>query len=500
MKLWKKLAATACVVAALVPIGILTFADNSDVVKIKISDNNILVDGKEIKSDSKEAVYTGAEIIYYKAGTDASYWEGTEADMHTKEEAEEHTVVTITKPGSYEISGKLSKGQIAVDLGEDAEKDKNEAVTLILNNVDITCTVAPAIIFYNVYECGSADIETAKADVDTSMAGAKVIVADGSVNNINGSYVARIYKEGTTKKLHKYDGAFYSKMSMEIDGGEKGDGVLNINAENEGLDSELHLTINGGNIYIKSGDDGINTNEDGVSVTTINGGYLNIFAGNGVEGDGIDSNGFVSINGGTVISIANPLSMDSGIDSDMGIYINGGTVVGAGRMYDEVSENSKQNFMMLEFTDETDNLITVTDENDNPLFAFDFPYSYTCMVFSTTELKEGTYHVYSGGEIEGSEADGLYMDIVSLTGGKILFHGGVPTVERRDNMPMPPEGEMQDFRRNEEPTDNMEERGTNKERKMPPQIPDGGRPHGSMDMQPSADEESFDFKLRPMNL
>ena len=33
---------------------------------------------------------------------------------------------------------------------------------------------------------------------------------------------------------------------------EKGDGVLTINAENEGLDSELHLTINGGNININS--------------------------------------------------------------------------------------------------------------------------------------------------------------------------------------------------------------------------------------------------------
>ena len=50
------------------------------------------------------------------------------------------------------------------------------------------------------------------------------------------------------KKLHKYDGAFYSKMSMNGDGGAKGTGVLTIDAENEGLDSELHLTINGGTI------------------------------------------------------------------------------------------------------------------------------------------------------------------------------------------------------------------------------------------------------------
>lgn len=48
-----------------------------------------------------------------------------------------------------------------------------------------------------------------------------------------------------SEKLHKYDGAFYSKMSMNVDGGEAGTGVLNITADNEGLDTELHLTING---------------------------------------------------------------------------------------------------------------------------------------------------------------------------------------------------------------------------------------------------------------
>ena len=39
-----------------------------------------------------------------------------------------------------------------------------------------------------------------------------VLLAAGSTNTVTGSHVARIYKEGTTKKLHKYDGAFYSRM------------------------------------------------------------------------------------------------------------------------------------------------------------------------------------------------------------------------------------------------------------------------------------------------
>ena len=72
--------------------------------------------------------------------------------------------------------------------------------------------------------------------------------------------------------------------------------MLNITADNEGLDTELHLTINGGTINITSGNDGINTNEDNVSVTTVNGGSVNIqVTGETGEGDGIDSNGDLNV-------------------------------------------------------------------------------------------------------------------------------------------------------------------------------------------------------------
>lgn len=127
-------------------------------------------------------------------------------------------MIHITQAGDYSLSGSLSAGQIAIDLGEDAENDPTAVVNLYLNGVDITCSVAPAVIFYNVYECGSTDTESASETVDTSAAGANVYLVDGTENNIRGSYVARIYEsvelseDGNTivsrKKLHKYDGSF----------------------------------------------------------------------------------------------------------------------------------------------------------------------------------------------------------------------------------------------------------------------------------------------------
>lgn len=380
-----------------------------DACYIELSDEEIRVDGDEATTNSAEAVYVAKDIIFYEEGKDFTYGEGAKEDAHSRQEADKHTVVHITKPGTYVLSGKLSAGQIAVDLGKDAKDDLEAKVTLVLNNVDITCSVAPGVIFYNVYECSSADEENATKDVDTSAAGANVIIADGTTNTVNGSYVAKIYKsvelnEGGTKvvdskKLHKYDGAFYSKMSLNIDGEEIGDGVLNINAENEGLDSELHLTINGGQIHILSGNDGINTNEDNVSVTTVNGGSLFIKVdGSTGEGDGIDSNGWLVINGGNVMAAACSDSMDAGIDSDKGIHINGGTVIATGNMLDHVAE-SEQAYVVFTFQNKVKSEEEITIKRGEEELYFTMGNEYTCLLVSNPLVAEGgIYTLLKDGE------------------------------------------------------------------------------------------------------
>lgn len=442
-------------------------------VNVVLSDDGITVDGEAASENTEAAVYIANDIVYYEEGKDFTYGEGTAEDEHSKEEADAHTVVHITKPGTYAVSGSLSAGQIAIDLGEDAEEDPEAVVTLILNGVDINCSVAPGVIFYNVYECGSADTETAKKDVDTTAAGANVIIADGTENNVNGSYVARIYKSvelnetGTevvdSKKLHKYDAAFYSKMTMNVDGGEEGTGVLNITAENEGLDSELHLTLNGGNINIVSGNDGINTNEDGVSVTTINGGTLTIKVdGSTGEGDGIDSNGWLVINGGTVISEACSFSGDAGIDSDMGIHINGGTVIATGNMLDHISE-SEQNYAVFSFASRQsgEEPIVLKDAEGNTVLTCDPENNFTYLIFSDEAMVEGTYTLWAGDtQLAGASGEGMGMMAGGFGGGM----GGRPEMNdggsRPDNMP---EGSM---------PESMPE-GSTQENMTPPEKPDG---------------------------
>lgn len=429
-------------------------ADSTAATQIALSDAGVTVDGQAASADPTAAVYVGADIVYYRDGTDDTYGEGTEDEMHSAEEAAAHTVVTVTQPGTYRLTGTLSQGQIAVDLGEDAKDDPSNLVTLILDNANVTCTVAPALIFYNVYECdrGFAEYEgeetyAGSPTVDTSAAGANVILAKDSVNTFTGSHVARIYKEGTTKKLHKYDGAFYSKMSMNIlgDGGDDS-GLLNIVADNEGLDSELHLTLNGGTIHITAQNDGVNTNEDYVSVTTVNGGSLTINAGLGEEGDGIDSNGYLVINGGSIFTAASDHSADGGIDAEMPILLNGGVVSAFGVRNDNADSASAQPYMELSFAQAVPahSTIELKDAGENVVWSAVTQKSCQTVTLSCPELKlDTTYHLYVDGVEQTYTGHGDRM-----MGGGHPPQGGEPPEgfdpsqmgERPSGAPEPPEG------------------------------------------------------------
>ena len=469
--------------------------------KIELSDDGILVDGEAISTDSESAVYAGADIVYYKEGQDSTYGAGGEDDGHSEEEAAEHTVVTITKAGTYRVSGTLSKGQIAIDLGEDSRDDESAVVNLILDNADITCTVASGIVVYNAYECGSDDTETATKDVDTTNAGVHIILADDSENTVNGSLVAKIYKEGTTqedvdagnaKKQWKFDAAIDSLVSIAFDAEEEGTGTLAVNSDNEGIETFLHLTINGGTITINSNDDAINANEDGVSVITINGGVLTCNAGGGKEGDGIDSNGWIVINDGVVVSAANATSQDSGVDSDNGIYINGGTVLASGNMYDEVSEDSEQAFVALSFADsvEAGQMFALKNADGEIVNVFSAANDFQTLVYSSSELTDGDYTLYEISSAEGVAVSGLYTEVTSVSD-EVQLNGskGAGGFGGMGGGMGKPNGERPEMPDGEAPSKSDGEAPSGQEGEAPSK-PEGEAPSGQNGERPERPEDS----------
>lgn len=390
-------------------------AQSQQEITILLSDSGIQVNGGEETS----TIFTSHDIIYYEDRDTYSsgriYGEGLLEDRHSTQEAQAHTVVNITAPGTYRLTGTMSAGQIRVDLGEEAYYDPKSVVNLILDNADITCSVAPAILFLHAYECDNHWSEKRPSmRIDTTQAGVNLIL-EGE-NRVHGSYVAKIYKDTPRgKKLWKQDGAISSYVTMNV----KGSGKLDLIGDLEGISSELHISILGGDITIQAWDDALNANEDGVSVIQVEDGYLRILSGmQESEGDGIDSNGYVCINGGTVISWA-PHS-DAPLDGDCGVFINGGTVIGIGSNKDLAQENPDYCSINLsgEIWDYLDSTISVIDSSGKVVLSYDpmkddfikrITRPHSAIILSNDRLTPGeTYQIQLNAELSGEEYRGLY--------------------------------------------------------------------------------------------
>jgi len=203
--------------------------------------------------------------------------------------------VTITKAGTYVISGKMDNGQIVVDV-----KDKG-IVRLVLNGVDITCSDNAPIYVMNAEKT-------------------VISLQEGTLNNITDgkSYIL------ADKESDEPNGAIYSKDSLTFNGA----GTLTVHGNyNNGITSKDDLKITGGNISIYSADDGLM----GKDMVLIKAGNINIDAG----GDGIKSTndtdaqkGFIALEGGTY----NIKAGTDGIQAETSVLVTGGefTVITGG--------------------------------------------------------------------------------------------------------------------------------------------------------------------------
>lgn len=385
----------------------MVFATNNTTY-ISLSDESIIVNGESITTDSSTGIYLTKSMN-----------NGGNSDEAKKANIEIMNVININSSGIYEFTGNLSDGQIAVNANEiDGE------VIIILNNVDITCKNAPAIFVYSTDTNSSSCTVIIKTETESTnvITGGKIKQSvEGWEDQENLSYyVEKGYDDDKTYyERYKYDGAISSDLSLTFEG----EGTLTVNAvEKEGIESKRNITINSGNYRINSLDDGINACTDNESVITINGGsvLVNVLE-DAEEGDGIDSNGSIYINGGNVYAFACEASQDNGLDADSGIYINSGYVVATGNMADTISNDSKQEFMQLQFTSKIakSTLITITNEDKRPIVAFESDRTYSVLTISTPELGDGEHYVYEGGQIEGISENGLYTQITSYEEGTI---------------------------------------------------------------------------------
>lgn len=385
----------------------------SDTAQISLSNTEITVDGQSISQDESLAVYLTSEIAVHD-------------DVSEELQDTANKIINITRAGTYQLSGEISDAQVRINAPE-------QEIKLIFANVNISCRTAPAIL-----------IEDAADPKQAGEAGVTITLAEDAVNIINGSHLAKYTDENGNEV--KNDGAVSSNVSLLIDG----NGELQVNGDKEGIESKLHLTVNGGTMQVVSQDDAINASEDGQSVITINAGIINCAIQGGEEGDGIDSNGSICINGGFVVAQAHSSSGDSGLDADEGIVINGGTVCATGNMYEEISADSAQQYVQFYFaqTQKGGEPLVITDTDGNYILAYTPLNDFSILEFSSSALSDGaTYYLYSGGTLTGTVSNGIYTQVDSYTGGTQLDHRGAMTSAGRGGRP---DGEWPDEMKNKD--------------------------------------------------
>jgi len=218
--------------------------------------------------------------------------------------------ITITSAGNYNITGKLTDGQIIVDAA------KTE-VNLILNNVDITCSDNAPIY---ILSAKNAFITVTEGTTNTFTDGTKYTYLNAGDTEPNATIFSKadltIRGLGVLNVKANYHNAIASKDSLIIENAD-----ITADAKNNGIKGKDFLVINNSTINVTAGNDGIKSTND----KETDGGYValtdSIITITAVD-EAIQAIENVTIKGGTL----NIDTRNNGIKTPKTIDLQSGTI------------------------------------------------------------------------------------------------------------------------------------------------------------------------------
>lgn len=276
-----------------------------------------------------------------------------------------------------------------------------------------------------------------ETDSSTSMKGIK---ANSSILINGGTFTIDSADDGIHSNLSAYvnsgtftiasgDDGIHAEEKLTITGG-----TINITESYEGLEA-LNISISGGDIDIRSTDDGINAaggtdasgtggrdqmfgggKPDGAMGGGMQGGGMQgggmsansngsiVISGGDIfmyaQGDGIDANGTVEITGGYII-VTGPTQGDTSIlDYDISATITGGTFIGVGStsMFQNFSDGT-QGTLAASASASGGTNIRITDADGSEIVSFTPETSFNCVLISTPDIIKGdSYTIYVGSQ------------------------------------------------------------------------------------------------------
>lgn len=282
------------------------------------------------------------------------------------------SVLTISKEGTYVLSGTLKEGQIIVDA------DKEAKVHIVLNGVTLSSKIGPAIYIKStekavitlakntqntISDSDAYTMTEGEDEPDAAIFSKEDLTLNGSGSlAVTGNYANGIKSKDTLLVMsgdltvNAVTHALSGKDAVGIFGGN-----LNLTSGEDGIHSSTQVLVNSGNVTIAAGDDGIHADSalvvDGGSIhitksyeglesanITVNDGSIDLVAsddglnaaggndGSGLEGGEVqqnfstDTSYFINVNGGTIVVSAE----GDGLDANGSIAITGGTILVSG--------------------------------------------------------------------------------------------------------------------------------------------------------------------------
>ena len=350
--------------------------ENEDFTRVLVSEsgNNTSLTEDEVSILQS----TNENTIYLKGDSVETSVQGTSID---------NTILTISSPGSYIITGTLNDGQILVDCQETG------TVELVFYNANISNSTNSPVFIKNCKKT-------------------LLVLAEDSVNSLNDAseytYMDAENEEPSACLFSKDDLVICGVVSLTVNG--------NFNI---GIDSKDTLKITGGTIEVTAENNGIK----GKDCLMIAGGSFTVTSkGDGLKSDNSDTSlGYVSISDGTftIISEEDAIQAESMLKVTGGTFDittgNGaGTVVTKGAMPDE-------NFM--------------TRDREKG-WDFDNQSSGTEDTTSMKGIKAGTEMIISDGTFDVDSRDDAFHSngTFHMTGGTMLISTGDDGIHADDTL------------------------------------------------------------------
>ena len=230
------------------------------------------------------------------------------------------------------------------------------------------------------------------------------------------------------------DDGVHADANLQVDGG-----TIDIKKCYEGLEG-VHITLNDGDISIVASDDGINaadgssssgmgmggfgggqaSSSDSSVLLTINGGNIFVNAG----GDGLDSNGNIVMNGGNVTVLGPTSDGDTALDFDGTFTINGGVLMAFGSSGMLETPTTAQNGCCIVTTLGTvsaNSAFSLTDSSGNVIMSYIPTKNYASAIVYSSDIKSGSTYTVTAGSTTQSITVNSNVTTNGVSGG---FGGG----------------------------------------------------------------------------